>query len=162
MTAATVIRRATREDAATLQTLLEEQARHHGEVLERGVEALERHGFGPQPLFRALIAEKAGQAQGFALYYPDFSTLRGRPGVMLQDIYVCETARGTGLGRALLTEVMADAEDWEASFLTLMLDRDNDNARAFYARHGFSARGDYDMLILEGPGLEELTNRQTG
>jgi GNAT superfamily N-acetyltransferase len=162
MTAATVIRRATREDAATLQTLLEEQARHHGEVLERGVEALERHGFGPQPLFRALIAEKAGQAQGFALYYPDFSTLRGRPGVMLQDIYVRETARGTGLGRALLTEVMADAEDWEAAFLTLMLDRDNDNARAFYARHGFAARGDYDMLILEGPGLEELTNRQTG
>lgn len=159
MTAATVIRRAALEDAATLQALLEEQAQHHGEVLERGVEALERHGFGPQPLFRALLAEKAGLARGFALYYPDFSTLRGRPGVMLQDIYVRETARGTGLGRALLAEVMTDAADWEASFLTLMLDRSNESARAFYARHGFAARGDYDTLILEGPGLDDLMNR---
>lgn len=159
MNAATVIRRATLEDAATLQALLEEQASHHGEVLERGVEVLERYGFGPQPLFRALIAEKAGQAQGFALYYPDFSTLRGRPGVMLQDIYVRGTARGTGLGRALLAEVMTDAADWDASFLTLMLDRDNDGARAFYARHGFAARGEYDTLILEGPGLADLMNR---
>ena len=156
MTAATVIRRATRDDAATLQGLLEEQAIHHGERLESGVEALLRHGFGPQPLFRALLADKAGEAVGFALYYPDFSTLRGRPGVMLQDIFVRPAARGTGLGRALLAEVMTDAADWEAAFLTLMLDRGNDSARAFYARHGFVVRGDYDLLILEGAGLEAL------
>lgn len=156
MTAATLIRRARREDAETLQTLLEEQATHHGERLQAGVEALLRHGFGDQPLFRALLAEKAGQAVGFALYYPDFSSLRGRAGVMLQDIFVRPAARGTGLGRALLAEVMADAADWEAAFLTLMLDRSNDNARAFYARHGFVVRGDYDLMILEGAGLAAL------
>lgn len=158
MTAATVIRRATLADAATLQTLLQEQAHHHGEELQAGVAALERYGFGPQPLFRCLLAEKAGLAVGFALYYPDFSTLRGRPGVMLQDIFVRPEGRGTGLGRALLAEVMADARDWDAAFLTLMLDRSNATARSFYARHGFTARGDYDMLILEGAGLEELMN----
>lgn len=155
---ATLIRRATRADVDTLQTLLEEQATHHGERLEAGAEALERHGFGQMPLFRALLAERAGQALGFALYYPDFSTLRGRPGVMLQDIFVRPEGRGTGLGRALLAEVMADAADWEAAFLTLMLDRANDKARAFYARHGFVPRADYDLLILEGPGLAALTD----
>ncbi len=155
MTAIT-LRRADFTDAALIQSLLEEQAAHHDEALEAGVEALEKWGFGPKALFRVIVAERAGQALGFALYYPDFSTLRGRPGVMLQDIYVREAARGLGLGRALLAEVMQDATDWDAAFLTLMLDRTNDAARAFYSKAGFSARGDYDMLILEGEGLSAL------
>lgn len=151
-------RRAGPGDSSLIQSLLQEQADHHGEVLARGVEALERHGFGAQPLFRALLAEDdaSGEALGFALYYPDFSTLRGAPGVMLQDIYIRPTARGTGLGRALLAEVMRDAADWEAEFMTLMLDRGNDAARAFYGKAGFSLRGDYDLLILEGPALDAL------
>lgn len=155
MTAIT-LRRADIADAPLIQSLLAEQADHHGETLAAGVEALEKWGFGAQPLFRVILAEKAGGALGFALYYPDFSTLRGRPGVMLQDIYVRPAARGLGLGRALLAEVMADAQDWQAAFLTLMLDRENQTARAFYARHGFAPRGDYDMLILEGEGLTAL------
>lgn len=153
---APLIRRAKLQDAATIQTLLDEQATHHGEVLEAGVEALQKWGFGPKALFRTLLAERGSETLGFALYYPDFSTLRGRPGVMLQDIYVREAARGLGLGRALLAEVMADAQDWEAGFITLLLDRANQSASAFYARFGFAARGDYDMLILEGEGLSAL------
>lgn len=156
MTAIT-LRRADLADAPLVQLLLQEQAVHHDEVLEGGVEALVRWGFGPNPLFRVILAERGGEALGFALYYADFSTLRGRPGVMLQDIYVRAAARGLGLGRALLAEVMQDAADWDASFLTLMLDRANERARAFYAKAGFAPRGDYDMLILEGEGLAALT-----
>lgn len=155
MTAIT-LRRADLADAPLIQSLLQEQAVHHDEVLEAGVEALERFGFGPKALFRVILAERGGEAMGFALYYPDFSTLRGRPGVMLQDIYVRPVARQLGLGRALLAEVMLDAADWDASFVTLMIDRANDGARAFYAKAGFSPRGDYDMLILEGEGLAAL------
>lgn len=155
MTAIT-LRRADLADAPLIQSLLQEQAVHHDEVLESGVEALERYGFGPKALFRVILAERGGEAMGFALYYPDFSTLRGRPGVMLQDIYVRPAARQLGLGRALLAEVMLDAAEWDASFVTLMIDRANDGARAFYAKAGFSPRGDYDMLILEGEGLAAL------
>jgi GNAT superfamily N-acetyltransferase len=153
---AITLRRADLADAPLIQSLLQEQAVHHDEVLEAGVEALERFGFGPKALFRVILAERGGEAMGFALYYPDFSTLRGRPGVMLQDIYVRPVARQLGLGRALLAEVMLDAADWDASFVTLMIDRANDGARAFYAKAGFSPRGDYDMLILEGEGLAAL------
>jgi GNAT superfamily N-acetyltransferase len=151
-------RRATRADAELIQSLLQEQADHHGEVLARGVETLERHGFGAQPLFRALLAEDeaSGAALGFALYYPDFSTLRGAPGVMLQDLFIRPSARGAGIGRAMLAGVMRDAADWEAEFMTLMLDRDNTAARAFYGKAGFTLRGDYDLLILEGPALDAL------
>lgn len=143
-------------DAPVLQTLLEEHVAHHGERLERGVEALQCYGFGPLRLFRTLIAERKGTPLGFALFYPDFSTLRGRPGVLLQDIYVREAARGSGLGRKLLACVMREAQDWDAAFLSLMVDRNNAAAQGFYARLGFAPRGDYDMLILEGEGLATL------
>lgn len=151
-----VIRAAVRTDAPVLQAMLVAHFAHHGEVPQRGVEALERFGFGPRAVFRSLIAETAGQAVGFALFYPDFSTLRGQPGVMLHDLFVAPEARGTGLGRQLLSRVMQEAADWEAAFLTLMVDRDNDLARGFYARLGFAERGNYDMLILEGAGLAAL------
>jgi ribosomal protein S18 acetylase RimI-like enzyme len=150
------LRRAELADARTLQTLLEEHVHHHGEILERGVQALETYGFGPKALFRTILAERDGAALGFALFYPDFSTLRGRPGVLLQDIYVRPDARGLGLGRKLLAQVLQDAQDWDAAFLTLMVDRSNDVAQAFYAKLGFTGRGDYDLLILEGDGLTAL------
>lgn len=151
-----ILRRAELADAPTLQILLEEHVHHHGEILERGVEALETYGFGPKALFRSVLAERDGKALGFALFYPDFSTLRGRPGVLLQDIYVRPDARGLGLGRKLLAQVMQEAQDWDAAFLTLMVDRSNDVAQAFYAKLGFAGRGDYDLLILEGEGLNTL------
>lgn len=157
-----LIRRATRADVPAIQALLQEQASHHGEALQAGPEALERYGFGPFTLFHILLAERGAEALGFALYYPDFSTLRGRPGIMLQDIFVRPSARGLGLGRTLLAEVIADARAWEAGFLTLMLDRHNAPARAFYARHGFAPRGDYDLLILEGQGLTDLMAQEAG
>ena len=151
-----ILRRAKLADAPTLQTLLEEHVLHHGEILERGVEALETYGFGPKALFRSVLAERDGKALGFALFYPDFSTLRGRPGVLLQDIYVRPDARGLGLGRKLLARAMQEAQDWDAAFLTLMVDRSNEVAQAFYAKLGFTGRGDYDLLILEGEGLNAL------
>ena len=151
-----ILRRAKLADAPTLQILLEEHVHHHGEILERGVEALETYGFGPKALFRSVLAERDGKALGFALFYPDFSTLRGRPGVLLQDIYVRPDARGLGLGRKLLARAMQEAQDWDAAFLTLMVDRSNEVAQAFYAKLGFTGRGDYDLLILEGEGLNAL------
>jgi GNAT superfamily N-acetyltransferase len=151
-----ILRRAELADAPTLQILLEEHVHHHGEILERGVEALETYGFGPKALFRTVLAERDGKALGFALFYPDFSTLRGKPGVLLQDIYVRPDARGLGLGRKLLARAMQEAQDWDAAFLTLMVDRSNDIAQAFYAKLGFTGRGDYDLLILEGEGLNSL------
>lgn len=151
-----VIRAAVLADAPVLQAMLVAHFAHHGEAPLRGVEALERYGFGPHAVFRSLIAERRGQVLGFALFYPDFSTLRGRPGVMLHDLFVAPEARGTGLGRQLLACVMREGADWEAAFLTLMVDRDNDLAQGFYARLGFAERGNYDTLILEGAGLEAL------
>lgn len=164
-------------DVPVVQAMLAELARHEGGSSVGSVAALTEHGFGPRPLFFAVIAEapagaaRAGAAQpgetrtgevrvtqskacGMAIYYPDFSTHRGQPGVYVQDLYVDRSVRGAGVGRGLLAAVMR-LQDWGAQYLTLGVSPDNDVALAFYARCGFRARG-YRFMILDGAGLEAL------
>ena len=58
--------------------------------------------FGPQPRVFCDIAETDGEAVGFALWFYNFSTFRGRHGIYLEDLFVRPQARGTGAGKALL------------------------------------------------------------
>ena len=68
-----------------------------------------RDGFGPSPFYRCLIAEHDGRPAGFALYFFNYSTWMGRPGLYLEDIFVEPELRGLGIGKALLKEVAAIA-----------------------------------------------------
>jgi GNAT superfamily N-acetyltransferase len=56
----------------------------------------------PNPPFECLLAEEDGRAVGFALFFPTYSTWEGRPGLYLEDLFVREEARGSGIGKALL------------------------------------------------------------
>src|SRR5580704_12593098 len=67
-------------------------------------ETLIRDGFGAKPKFRSLIAEWDGQAIGYALFFGFYSTWKGS-GIFLEDLFVRETHRGRGVGRAILAEV---------------------------------------------------------
>lgn len=93
--------------------------------------------------------------EGMAIYYPDFSTHRGQPGVYIQDLYAVPTARRTGLARALLSAVMHH-QTWGARYMTLGVSASNIAANRFYAKAGFTPRG-YQMMILDGLNLESLT-----
>src|SRR5579862_6455654 len=72
-------------------------------------EGLLRDGFGPKPFYFCLIAEHNGEAAGFALFFFNYSTWKGRPGVYLEDLYVEPRFRGLGIGKALLKRVAAFA-----------------------------------------------------
>lgn len=113
------------------------------------VAALTAAAFGPRPLIHALIA-----ADGMVIYYPDFSTHRGEPGLYIQDLYVTPQARGTGLARALVMATLAH-QNWNARYITLGVSPDNVAAMRFYAKTGFTPRG-YAMMILAGPDLQAL------
>ncbi len=131
--------------------MLQDLSDHDGGTCAVGSEpALSAALFAPHPLIHALIAD-----EGMTFYYPDFSTHRGEPGVYVQDIYVAPKARGTGLARALLAEVMRH-QTWGARFITLGVSPDNAAATRFYAKTGFVARG-YQMVILDGKALDSLT-----
>ncbi len=72
-------------------------------------EGLLRDGFGPRPYYHCLIAEWNGRPVGFALWFFNYSTWTGRPGIHLEDIFVHPEQRGKGIGKALLAQVAAAA-----------------------------------------------------
>lgn len=68
-----------------------------------------RDGFGPNPFYFCLIAEADGTPAGFALYFFNYSTWLGRPGLYLEDLFVLPELRSLGIGKALLQRVAAIA-----------------------------------------------------
>jgi methylenetetrahydrofolate--tRNA-(uracil-5-)-methyltransferase len=101
---ATTIRPATPADVATILTLIRALATYEREpdAVQATEDDLLRHGFGENPYYQCLIAEHDGKPVGFALYFYDYSTWLGRPGLYLEDLFVDPPYRGLGIGKALL------------------------------------------------------------
>ena len=101
----TTVRFARPEDALTIIEFVRGLAVFERESPERvhlTPEAILRDGFGDRPAFESLIAEQDGRPVGFALFFPNYSTWEGSPGLYCEDLFVAEEARGTGAGEALL------------------------------------------------------------
>lgn len=116
---------------------------------------IERFGFGPQPAFETMIARCEGRPVGLVLYFYEFSTWRGRPGVYVQDLFVAAEMRGTGLGRRLLEAVAARAAARDAVYMRLSVHAGNDEGTGFYERLGFEAP-DEQILVLEGDAFAAM------
>ena len=107
-------------------------------------ESLQPHLFGDKPAAEAVVAEVQGQVVAFALFFTNFSTFLGRPGLYLEDLYVQHAHRGAGLGKALLQHLGALAvERGCGRFEWSVLDW-NEPALAFYRTLG--ARGMKDWI----------------
>jgi GNAT superfamily N-acetyltransferase len=101
------IRPATPDDATLLKTLIGELAEYerlsHEVVITE--EDVLRDGFGSPPKFRAIIAEWEGQVAGYALFFEVYSSFQGRPGLLLEDLFVRSQHRSKGIGKALLARL---------------------------------------------------------
>lgn len=158
-TAGWTIRQAGAGDAGLVASLLAEMSAEMGVTGMAGsdAEALRRYGFGPARLFHVALAEHARMALGMVLYFPEFSTWRGRPGVYVQDLYVRPEGRGTGLARDLLAAAARHgAEAWDAVYLSLTAHETNPRALAFYARLGFEADPGERPHLIHGPAFRRL------
>ncbi|MXN63904.1 GNAT family N-acetyltransferase [Stappia sp. GBMRC 2046] len=154
-----VIRRAGREDVAALHHALAELSADIGDDHGAGEADLLRHGFGPEPAFQALLAQPldTGEVLGVAVYSPVFSTVRAGAGFYVSDLWVSQAARGMGLGKRLLGQVVAQApQDWTVRFLKLAVYDDNPSARAFYERLGFVTDPRETYLSIVGEALDAL------
>lgn len=107
------IRPATLNDVKSLLTLIRELATYEKKRQKAIVSDADllRDGFGPQPKFRALLAEWDGQAAGYASFFYFYSTFQGRGALFLEDLFVLEQLRGKGIGKALLKAVVKLALD---------------------------------------------------
>lgn len=144
-------RRALPADAPLIHQLLCEMAAEDGGQIKGTPDTLLDQGFGPNPRFHAVLAE-AEAPLGVLIYFPEYSTWRGELGLYVQDVYLRPSARGRGLGRAILAAALRDA-DWKVGFVTLMVSRKNFAARSFYEAIGFAQRDTTDPMILAGEGL---------
>jgi GNAT superfamily N-acetyltransferase len=112
--------------------------------------------FGPEPAARALVAEVDGAVEGFALYFFNFSTFLGRPGLYLEDLYVRPEHRRRGIGRALLQRLAAiAAERGCGRFEWSVLDW-NLGAIRFYETLGAVVLPDWRICRVTGEALRGL------
>ena len=117
---------------------------------------LHTHLFGPTPRAEVVIGELDGVAQGFALFFHNFSTFEGRPGIYLEDLFVRPAARGSGLGKALLAHLAALAlERGCARFDWSVLDW-NAPAIGFYESLGARPMQEWTVMRLDGAALAGL------
>ena len=116
-------------------------------------ESLEPHLFGPRPVAEAVVGEVDGRVVAFALFFTNFSTFLGQPGLYLEDLYVQPAHRGTGLGKALLQHLGALAvERGCGRFEWSVLDW-NQPAIDFYRAMGATVMPDWRICRLAGPAL---------
>ena len=154
------IRPARIEDAANLHAALMAIANHVGqpEHVTSSQADLERYGFGADPAFHALIAEVGEAFAGAAIFFPIFSTWRGRPGVYVQDFYVADEFRGQGVGERLLQRLAAVTRERGGRYIRLAVDTQNHRAQAFYARAGIKHSDTEQIHAAYDADFEALAN----
>lgn len=110
---------------------------------------------------RVLIAEWDGEPCGFALYFFNFSTFLGRRGVYLEDLFVRESHRGRGVGKALLARLARIAKENECGRLEWWVLDWNAPSIAFYRALGALPMDEWTVFRLTGDALDRLA-RETG
>jgi GNAT superfamily N-acetyltransferase len=154
----TTIRRATAADVQEILSFIRALA-----VYERAPDAvfateadLLSHGFGPNPYFHCLIAEHDGRPAGFALYFFDYSTWLGRPGIYLEDLFVHPEFRGLGIGKGLLQRIAAIAVEKKCGRLKWEVLDWNTPAIDFYAALGAQFKDEWRNVELADDALARL------
>ena len=120
---------------------------------------LGEHLFGPSPKAEVLIGEADAQPQGFALFFPTFSTFEGKSGIWLEDLYVRPAARGEGLGKALLLKVAQFATERGCARFEWSVLNWNAPSIGFYRSLGAVPLNDWQMMRMDRTALESLNNR---
>jgi GNAT superfamily N-acetyltransferase len=119
-------------------------------------ETLQPHLFGPRPVAESLVGEAQGRVVAFALFFTNFSTFLGQPGLYLEDLYVQPAHRRCGLGSALLQRLATLAVQRGCGrFEWSVLDW-NANAIDFYRRMGATVLPDWRICRVTGPALAAL------
>ena len=152
------IRNATRNDLDTIINFIELLADYEKlrDKVKLNKETFSSYLFGPSPKAEVLIAEENNTAVGFALFFHNFSTFEGRPGLYLEDLFVLPEHRKKGFGKKLLKTLAKIALERNcARFEWTVLDW-NRPSIDFYERQGAKGLNDWIIYRLDGESLESF------
>ena len=115
--------------------------------------------FGAHPYAEVVIGELNSAAQGFALFFHNFSTFEGRPGIYLEDLFVRPAARGSGLGTALLAHLAALAVERDCARLEWAVLDWNEPSIGFYRSLGARSMEEWTTMRVDGAALAALAKK---
>jgi len=155
------LRAAGTADAALIFDLVRELADFErlAHEVDATQEGLAQALFGANPRVFAEIAEWHGEPAGFALWFYNFSTFRGRHGIYLEDLFVRPAFRGQGIGRALLQRLAARCVDEGLARLEWWVLDWNEAAIRFYRSLGALPMDEWTVQRVTGDALVALAGR---
>lgn len=118
------------------------------------------HLFGARPYAEVLLAEESGVIVGFALFFHNYSTFLGRPGIYLEDIFVRPEYRGRGHGKALLTAIARLGVNRQCGRIEWSLLDWNAPSIDFYRRLGARPQDEWTTFRLEKDALLALAGTE--
>ena len=150
-----LIREARPEDMEQVLGLIHELAQFEKEpdAVEVTEQDLIRDGFGKKKMFHCFVAETEEGIAGIALVYPRYSTWKG-PVIHLEDLIVSERMRGSGLGTALLDEVVKYGHKLGVKRICWEVLDWNEPAIEFYENKGANVLRDWDVVQLDEKGIK--------
>jgi GNAT superfamily N-acetyltransferase len=153
------IEKTTEDDIPLIVTFIRELAQY--EKLEDAVSASEERLraslFGPKPCAEAVIAYENDEPVAFALYFFNYSTFVGLPGLYLEDIFVRPEFRGSGIGRQLFTFLAQTALERGCGRMEWAVLNWNEQAIRFYQKLGADPMREWTVFRLSQQKLRDLT-----
>lgn len=151
------VRPATLDDVPLLKNLIYELAEYERETASVQITEhdLARDGFGPEPKFRAVIADLDRRPAGYALFFGFYSTWTGS-GIFLEDLFVRESFRGRGVGKMLLRQVARIARQEGCRSIRLDVLDWNESAIRFYKSLGAEYFEQWRNVLLGPASLDRL------
>ena len=152
------IEKATVNDVPLILQFIRELAEYE-RLLDRvtaSEELLSETLFGPRPAAEVLLAYESNEPAGFAIYFFNYSTFMGRPGLYLEDLFVRPPVRGRGFGRALLAHLAQIAIERNCGRMEWAVLDWNEPAIGFYKRLGAVLMDDWTVFRLWDKALRDL------
>ncbi len=140
--------------AQLIRDLAEYERLAHAVVFDEA--KLRDHLFGPRPYAEVLLAEDGGAVVGFALFFHNYSTFVGKPGIYLEDLFVKPEFRGKGFGKTLLAGLARLALERDCGRLEWSVLNWNEPSIRFYESLGAKPMNEWTVYRLDATGIRGL------
>ena len=150
-------RKAVKEDTEKILFFIRELAIYEkmADQVEATSEILEKNLFGPYPRAEVIFAVKNGEEVGFVLFFHNFSTFLGKPGIYIEDLFVLPEFRGKGVGKALISQIAELAVERDYGRVEWWVLNWNP-ARRFYDDIGAESMDEWVVYRLTGDNIYKM------